>query len=88
LQIIFEAVDTTKNPKLLERYPMGVKVTQRAYSKDEVVLLKRLPTSDDVSENLLQKNNFKEIEKAVLDDIQDGKLIFYQLKLVYILRIL
>jgi hypothetical protein len=43
LQIIFEAVDSNDR-EILAKYPTGVKVSHRAYSKDEVVLLKRFST--------------------------------------------
>jgi hypothetical protein len=48
----------------------------------------RLPTSDDVNENLLQKESLKSIEKAVLDEIQDGKTMFNSLIFVNILTTL
>ena len=40
LQIIFEAVDVT-SPAMREKYPMGVKVSHRAFARDQVKLLKR-----------------------------------------------
>jgi len=40
LQIIFEAVDTT-DPLMLEKYPMGVKVSHKAFAGDSVKLLRK-----------------------------------------------
>jgi hypothetical protein len=40
LQIIFEAVDTT-DPALRIKYPMGVKVSHRAFVQDTVKLLRK-----------------------------------------------
>lgn len=44
LQIIFEAVDHGDDVAMREKYPLGVKVSHRAYSRDEVKLLKRCVT--------------------------------------------
>lgn len=35
----------------------------------------RLPTSDNVNQNSLQSEAVKAVEKEVLEEIQDGKLI-------------
>lgn len=40
MQIIFEAVEVT-NDEVLAKYPMGVKVSHRAFAKDKVFILKR-----------------------------------------------
>ena len=40
LQITFEAVDITDDA-LREKYPMGVKVSHRAFAQDDVLLLRR-----------------------------------------------
>ena len=59
LQIFFEAV------AMSEKYPMGVKVSHRAFSSDRVKLLKRLPNEDN-SENVRFKDLLKEIKAIFL----------------------
>ena len=65
LQIFFDAVDMS------EKYPMGVKVSHRAFSSDRVKLLKRLPNEDN-SENVRFKDLLKEIMKEALKDNAEG----------------
>jgi hypothetical protein len=65
LQIFFEAVD------MCEKYPMGVKVSHRAFASDTVKLLKRLPNEDN-SENVRFKELLKEIMKEAFKDNAEG----------------
>ena len=65
LQIFFEAVDMS------EKYPMGVKVSHRAFSSDKVKLLKRLPNEDN-SENVRFKELLKEIMKEAFKENAEG----------------
>ena len=65
LQIIFEAVD------MCEKYPMGVKVTHRAFASESVKLLKRLPNEDDC-ENVRFKELLKEIMKEAFKENAEG----------------
>lgn len=65
LQIFFQAVD------MCEKYPMGVKVSHRAFASDTVKLLKRLPNEDN-SENVRFKDLMKEIMKEAFKDNAEG----------------
>jgi hypothetical protein len=64
LQIFFEAVNMS------EKYPMGVKVSHRAYSCDRVKLLKKLPTAD--KGGLHHNDEFKELESQARKDYGEG----------------
>jgi len=63
MQIIFEA--TTRS----ERYPTGVKITHRAYSSDEVKVLKRVPTPPEVSTDPLY-DPIANLEREIDEDIK------------------
>lgn len=65
LQIFFEAVD------MCEKYPMGVKVSHRAFASESVKLLKRLPNEDDC-ENVRFKELLKEIMKEAFKENAEG----------------
>ena len=65
LQVFFEAVDMS------EKYPMGVKVSHRAFASDRVKLFKRLPNEDN-SENVRFKDLLKEIMKEAFKDNAEG----------------
>jgi hypothetical protein len=64
LQIFFEAVD------MCEKYPMGVKVSHRAYSCDRVKLLKALPSAD--KGGIHYNDEFKNLERQAQKDFSEG----------------
>ncbi len=65
LQIFFEAVD------MCEKYPMGVKVSHRAFSAGRVKLLKKLRTADSNKEDKQFKEMFESLEKEVIADVSE-----------------
>ena len=64
LQIFFEAVEMS------DKYPMGVKVSHRAFSSDRVKLLKKLPTAD--KGGMHYNNEFLDLERQARKEYGEG----------------
>lgn len=76
LQIIFEAVDEIRVDDQEPRYPLGVKVSYRAFSAENAKILKRLPkpiqTAKPTDSVKRGSSCLEDIEQELLDSVKEG----------------